>query len=796
MTTLAPAPARDKAPVRLPAPAPAPGPGPERRSLAGPWRTCLAVAVGVALASLSLAPLFQDATWVLQPLIMVLAITACGWALVTLRVPAVLVPLGQCFVGLVLLVQAFTQGTPRSPLPSGPALDQLHVVLQDGMDDVANYSAPAPVTPGLVALCSLGIGLVTILAFAFAVSLRAPVLAGGPLVALYAVPAGVVQDGALWWGFVLAAIGWLVIVTADSRLRLAAWGQVLPRSDAPVDLQTRTSLLGPAVRVGVPALALALLLPALVPGLTDALLGPRGPGGSGTGGSGAGAVSLDPMVSLRRDLQQSATQVVFTYHTSDPDPQYLRAVTLTDFDGVNWHPQVFSSQTAPPLAQAQLRSGGFDPAVATTAQTYVMQDAKLSTPYLPLPAPVSAVTIPGDWHYDAGSGTVFSSSTTTLGKTWTAQALVMSPTAEQLQDAPTAIPDGVEHSTNLPVPLPAELTDTAAAVTAGQTTEYGRAMALQHYFRTQFSYSTAVSGDGSTDALLTFLRDKIGYCQQFAATMALMARSLGIPSRVGVGFTSGTQDGAGDYVVTTKDAHAWPELWFGGIGWVRFEPTPRSDTGGTVTVPSWAQGGITSSPTTSAPGSGVGGSSGESGNSFKMRALDHRHDVVGADPGIDVPATPAATSSDPLREAALLVLLVVALIVAAVPAAVRLIRRRRRRRTGPDRALAEQVWAEVRDTVRDLGGQWADADTPRQASARLSGNGRLEAPAAAALGRLASDTENARYAREPGALDRRRVQADLRTSLRALQARASAAERWRARLLPASVLRPGGVRTA
>ena len=62
--------------------------------------------------------------------------------------------------------------------------------------------------------------------------------------------------------------------------------------------------------------------------------------------------------------------------------------------------------------------------------------------------------------------------------------------------------------------------------------------------------------------------------------MALFARLLGIPARVGMGYTAGSQLADGSWVVQTKDAHAWPELYFDGVGWLRFEPTPGGDGGG------------------------------------------------------------------------------------------------------------------------------------------------------------------------------------------------------------------------
>ena len=91
------------------------------------------------------------------------------------------------------------------------------------------------------------------------------------------------------------------------------------------------------------------------------------------------------------------------------------------------------------------------------------------------------------------------------------------------------------------------------------------------------------AGGNQLRRFLTEVRE--GYCEQLAIAMAMMARQVGVPSRVAVGFTSGEIIDNTVQQVTTHDAHAWPELWFPEAGWVPFEPTPRAD--GTVSVPSY-----------------------------------------------------------------------------------------------------------------------------------------------------------------------------------------------------------------
>src|SRR5690606_36499419 len=98
-------------------------------------------------------------------------------------------------------------------------------------------------------------------------------------------------------------------------------------------------------------------------------------------------------------------------------------------------------------------------------------------------------------------------------------------------------------------------------------------------------------------------RHRRGDCEQFAASMALMARIIGIPSRVAMGYTPGSEVRPGEWVVRSRDAHAWPELYFQGTGWVRFEPTPAGVAGqGTADTPLYSLPEIT-------PGGGTEGGS-------------------------------------------------------------------------------------------------------------------------------------------------------------------------------------------
>ncbi len=140
--------------------------------------------------------------------------------------------------------------------------------------------------------------------------------------------------------------------------------------------------------------------------------------------------------------------------------------------------------------------------------------------------------------------------------------------------AATSNDPGDSIYTSVPSDLPEVVNATARQVTAGAESTYDAALLLQAWFQREFEYSLEVQPGHGSSAIESFLRDRVGYCEQFAGTYAAMLRTLGIPSRVAVGFTSGVAVADGEFSVLGRNAHAWPEVWFDGIGWVGFEPTP------------------------------------------------------------------------------------------------------------------------------------------------------------------------------------------------------------------------------
>lgn len=161
------------------------------------------------------------------------------------------------------------------------------------------------------------------------------------------------------------------------------------------------------------------------------------------------------------------------------------------------------------------------------------------------------------------------------GRRYQVLSLIPAATADQLRAAGTIYPAGVAQLYLALPELPARIGELAQEVTAGAATPYDQALALQDYLR-QFSYDLAVAPPpAGRDVVDYFLFDaQRGYCDYYASALVVMARTLGIPARLAVGYTSGSYDPAArGFVVREQDAHSWPELYFPQIGWVSFEPT-------------------------------------------------------------------------------------------------------------------------------------------------------------------------------------------------------------------------------
>ncbi len=162
------------------------------------------------------------------------------------------------------------------------------------------------------------------------------------------------------------------------------------------------------------------------------------------------------------------------------------------------------------------------------------------------------------------------------GESYTVHSAVANPTELQLRAAGTEYPAWVtSRYLQLPDNFPQSITDLARQVTAGDSNPYDQVNAITNYLRNNIEYNREVSPDMQGQNLMEWFlfTSKEGFCNYYATAEVLMLRSIGIPARLAVGFAEGEKENPDRRIVRQRDAHAWPEVYFPGIGWVEFEPT-------------------------------------------------------------------------------------------------------------------------------------------------------------------------------------------------------------------------------
>ncbi len=812
-------------------------------------RITVTAAVAVILASVSLYPLIQGGAWFWAGAGAVIAAAAAGVitrlpvpraaiagsvvALIAV-VPMLVSPSWPLRVGAVVIVAVPATGPLRRRvlqalaclitylatlliylnivfaarlsaawlIPTRASVAHLWSLASQGLD-ARSLAPPVPGITAVVLLAAGGIGLIAAATDLLAARLRSPAIAGLPLLALYSVRITTnARQGGIGAAlvFCLGMIGYLALLAVDGREQLRIWGRVVTVWDGPdgtpYGVDTR-ALAASGRRIGLAAACIALVLPLVVPGVSVHDLLQTNTTGSAAGGQGGGSITLpNPLVEMRDQLLDPATQDVLTYRTTAPRPpeQYLQVYVLNYDSGTGaW-------TLVPPGQSTQVGSRSLRPAPGLARATPVAHteteitfgravtgsyDTKLG--FLPVPYAPSALRISaGAWQEDNQTLMVYSGDTSLSGLTYTVDSSEASPGSTQLDAAPS-YPGSIRDAyMSFPSGTDGKLTKLADQITEGAKTPYQKAVKLQDYFTSgAFTYNVSQTLPNSIAGLTKFLFvTKTGMCQQFAFAMAALARLAGIPSRIAVGYTAGSRVGKGIWRVTTSDAHAWPELYFAGIGWLRFEPTPGGATGqGTATVPQYTPGNATS-PAAGSPGltpagvspgllGGAGSIPGErrvtgaTGSAGHRAATQHHASVIGW------------------------ILLAAAIIVLAAliaPVTVRTLVRRRRARTVGDAALAHAAWHELRDSLADYGFGCRPSESPRAATRRIAAVMRLDPATRQAVGRIVSAEERACYAAAP--LVSRTLPDDTAAVRRALAQEAGWQGRVRAVLLPRSVLNP------
>lgn len=786
--------------------------------MSGRARLALCAWAATLMAACALLPLVEPATWIIQAAFLLGVQTVVG--AVTRRIPLArpLTVAAQTIVTLLMLTLIFARAQAFLGVIPGPSAF-LHFgdLLQQGGDDIARYAIPAPLESDGIKLMVLGGVLIIGLAVdTIAVTFRSAAPAGLPLLALYSVAAGLSDGGSDWLWFLLAAAGYLLLLLAEGRERLSQWGRVfggashVPGGDTGPVAPVRTGR-----RIGAVALGIALVVPVALPTMSGGLLDAAG-AGVGVGNGNGGTISaVNPLLSLRDSLNVDEDRQALSVRTgSDTDVSnlYLRIVSLDEFDGRTWKPSKRSITGVPDDFPTPVGLGS--DVKRTEIETTISAASWYQQNYLPMPYPPSGVKTRGNWRYEPqGMALVGDHGQNTGGLTYQVKSLEVEPTAEQLATAPTAPPAIQREYTKLPDSLPSVVAQTARQVTEGSKNPYEQAVALQDYFAVNggFEYDTHVEVGDGPNAIANFLRDKQGFCVHFSFAMAAMARSLGIPARVAVGFAPGVPQADGSVSVGLKDAHAWPELYFEGVGWTRFEPTPTRGTVPSYTVPD-ATGNLPADAARPSAGSSTAPSASASASENCSPQLRKQEECGSASPA----AAAAPDGGGPWWAVRgqwwylkLLFWVVVGLAGLAIPSSPMLWRLRTRsvrlgahgRSEADAAAYTLAAWQELTDTAWDFGIPPDDSQTPRKAAARIVRLGHLDPTAAASVHRVADAVEQVLYAPRPRptaglAQDVHRVIGALRGSVsRGTWVRALVAPRSTARVVWAASEWWTGVRT-
>lgn len=652
----------------------------ERRS--GEPRVSVALFIAVMLSCFGLHVLLDGGGWWFE-LAVVTAIVLGAAALVrSVSRWRFLPSLAALFALAAYVIARFAADTAiLVVLPGGDTIGRIGQLAGEASESILSQSVPATVDTGILLFLVGGVGVVALAADLIALGFRAPAAAGIPLAVLLAVPAMTNLDLSDGFAFALAAAGylWLLLSARPHRgIRLS-------------------------VAAGALAIVAALVVPLALPPVEAA----------GSGG-GVFTTGVNPTIDLGKDLNAKVSTTALYYTTDSGDPHYLRLVTLEKFSGDAWEPDR-PKQPRGNDVRSFSAPAGLSSDVATKKETTHIAMSNLRSPWLPLPYPTSSVTgLWGDWYWEDGSLAVSSPDASVANQRYDAESLVLTPTPKQLSAAGSVVPAAMDRYLTLPSDLPAVISDTARQVTADAQGSYAEAVALQEYFRGDaFRYSVEAPIEDGYDGtgmqvIARFLEAKSGYCVHFASAMAVMARTLGIPARIAVGFQGGTvagtdSDGNNNYRVTSDDLHAWPELYFDEIGWVPFEPTP-----GRGSVPSYADLDVPGVPTPLSPAELAAQSS---ATPAPTSGRDNRADEPG-----DVGAGGSSSSQALVGWvwAAVIFLGFLALLLA--PALARTIARSRRVNAG----TAGERWREIILTASDAGLDLPATLTPRAAALALS----------------------------------------------------------------------------
>lgn len=675
------------------------------------WVSEVLLAVVSLTATLGATRLFLDGPWTRHLLIATMTAHLTMSVVRRLGLGLVVAAATSTVVLVVQVTLTHYRDTAAVLLPTSATRDAVDADLTIAWNLFDEVKAPTEALVGYVVLATVAVWLVAFLAdwaaFRLASSFEAllPSFAVVVFVAFFGTEAGRARMTA---AHLLAMLAFLLAHRLWSDARRARWLADNAASGTRALARTGTGLVVAAVLGG-------LLVGPLLPGATEEALIDLDERNDGPGTR----VVVSPIVDIRGRLVEQADVEVFTVRS--PVASYWRLASLDRFDGTVWGADARYSSASGPLPD----DFPSDAAVTPVDQEFTI--TALGAVWIPAAfeprAIVAASTDAISYEPVSGTLIVDRSLDDSDGLTYTVASALPSFDPTALAEAPDAYPPEIlERYLRLPEDFSPVATSVATEITAGLVSDYDRALALQDWFREDFTYDLDVGAGHSSARIENFLASRRGYCEQFAGSFAAMARAIGIPARVAVGFTWGDRDPRDPdlWRVRGEHAHAWPEVFIPGAGWVAFEPTPGRGAPG-------AQGWTNVGPA-------------QEGTGPETEAIPEPTVAPAPAPAAPAPAAPdtvppptttqtAATDSGdggglpaPIAWAGV-VLAATAGAIGAFAAGVTGLsswqRSRRRRRAGDNRARVRLAWDESIEALRPLGLSPLATETTTEFTGRL-----------------------------------------------------------------------------
>jgi transglutaminase-like putative cysteine protease len=659
----------------------------------------IALAIVTFAAIVGMHRLFVDGSYrgplIAQALIAHVVVT------VLRRLGVKVLPAALITAGAAVLVLTWTRfpDTVHWGLPTGQTLRQAGDDLEAAWRLFGKVRAPAPVENGFLAASGAAIWVLVFVADWAAFRVSATFEALLPATTLFVFAAALGGSGSPFAGaavFAGAALLFVLLHRTSNQERTSRWA-------GEHHSQGRWSLLGTGA---------ALIAAAVVAGL---IAGPKLPGAEAEPVVAWRDINRDkptrvvtsPLVQLQTKILDQPDVELFSVESEQPS--YWRLTSLDQFDGQIWRQSYSTSDADGKLPQA------IDSAARTDTVEQTFQILRLASVWLPAayePVAVDTGADPADYDEQSSTLMVDRDVSDSDGYSYKVTSALPLWSAAELRAASTDVPKPIEDVyTDLPGDFPDRVTQLANDVTADAATPYDKAVALQDYLRgPDFTYNINVGPGHSEDALQHFLfESREGYCEQFAGSYAVMARAIGLPARVAVGFTWGVRDRFEPdlYRVRGNHAHAWPEVYIGEYGWVPMEPTPgrglpggeawtgfpgvQDDTGGaaaTLDRPETAAngpGGNAGSADSRAPGEGLGLDG--IGGTASSSSSDDNNSGIG----------------DALGRAVLPVAIALGAYLVLVPCLLAGQRALRRRRAATPSARVRLSWLTATDRAREAG---------------------------------------------------------------------------------------------